>query len=234
MKRHGLKLGLLGVLLAATPALAQTSGPGINQGPTARSFDSTGAVPRLGGPLEVRPIPFNAGRLYGLPATWAQDQYRQYGRAVVALNRVLSRGNAPADQSLALQLFNRQALLYSFLDSLGGEGPPTRSVVLNLMQQQGLSYAAWQDQVLALAPYLADGGWIVWEYNLISGSASLYPAHDETDLKLASVPLVTLNLNQEAYRGQAESDPVAYTQLLLANIDWEGVAGRLNALGFRN
>lgn len=234
MNKHRFMLGLLGLLLAAAPALAQTLGPGINRGPTARSFDSTGAVPRLGGPLEVRPIPFNPGRLFGLPGTWAQDQYRQYGRAVVALNRVLARGNAPADQSLALQLFNRQALLYSFLDSLGGEGPPTRSVVLNLMQQQGLSYANWQAQVLALAPYLADGGWIVWEYNLISGSSSLYPAHDETDLKLGSLPLVTLNLSKEAYRGLAEGDPAAYTRLLLANIDWEGVADRLIALGFRN
>ncbi|PKL76531.1 MAG: hypothetical protein CVV27_09765 [Candidatus Melainabacteria bacterium HGW-Melainabacteria-1] len=216
--------------LGATPTLAQTSLPVQNADPSRN-------LPGLGGPIQMRGIPFNSNRLFGLPSRWADEQYRQYGLSVLALNRVLARGGpsgaAPADQALALQLFNRQALSWRFLESLGGQGLPTQSNVLNRLQAEGLDLNSWQARVLALAAQLKGGsGWIIWEYNLLTGNTGLYAAQDDTDVRIASMPLLVMNLNQQTYQA-LNIDQESYTRLLLNNLNWESVSARLNQFGLR-
>lgn len=195
----------------------------------------TGGIPGLGGAVEMRGIPLNSGRLVGLRQDWIQNQYKLYIQTVNSLNRVLKRTPlSPADRSLALQLFNRQGLYYGFLESLGGAGTPTDRVILAQMSQVGLNWESWQAQVLELAQYLAGGsGWIIWEYNLLSNRTEIYPAQDETDLKLGSVPLLVLNLNHSDYADANGEDVAEYTRRLLANLRWDSAVARLDRLGIR-
>ncbi|HEY9842214.1 MAG: hypothetical protein ACAI44_17540 [Candidatus Sericytochromatia bacterium] len=214
---------LLSLVLAAAAA-AQ---------PVAWQTRPEAGIPRLGGPLPVQGIPINSNRLDGLSRSWVESQYQLYAQTIVALNRVLRRNpQKPADRSLALQLFNRQALYFGFLENLGGSGPPNQGPILRMLQQEGLDWEAWQAQVLELAEYLKGGsGWIIWEYNLLSHSTGLYPAQDETDLRLGSIPLLVLNLNRSAYQPVSGEDVAEYTRRLLANLRWSSVAARLAILG---
>lgn len=214
-------LGLAGAVVG--PARAQV---------TLQPLPEQGSIPSLGGPLPVRGIPLNSSRLDRLSPSWVEDQYRLYGRTVVALNRVLERRNpSPADRSLAMALFNRQALSFAFLENLGGDGLPPQGVVQRLLAEQASSPEAWQQQVQQLAEYLGGQGWIIWEYNLLTRSTSLYPARDETDLKVASLPLIVLSLTRNPEQGM--SDTPDYVSRLLANLRWQAANARLAAIGVR-
>lgn len=211
-------IGML-LLLALQSAQAQTSGQ----------------MPVLGGPVAVRGIPFNSNRLAGLSQSWANSQYQLYTNSVLALNRVLRRSpRQPADSALTMQLFNRQALYYGFLENLGGSGPPGEGPILALMREGGLDWPEFQTRVLDMAAYLEGGnGWIIWEYNLLDHSNGLYLAQDETDVKLGSVPLLVLNLNTTASEPVSGQDVADYTRRLLANLRWDAVLERLAAYRIR-
>lgn len=195
-----------------------------------------GSIPSLGGPLPVKGIPINTHRLDRLSASWVEDQYRIYSRTVVNLNKVLVRPNpSGADRSLALSLFNQQALTFAFLENLGGRGFAPQGTALRLLTEQGISLESWQEQVRQLSRFLSEQGhnqgWIIWEYNLLTRRASLYPARDETDLKAASLPLMVLRLSRSP--GFGLDDTADYLERLFANLNWEAANSRLSAIGVR-
>ncbi len=218
------------VLLSAqhqTPAQAQI---------TLQPAPVQGSIPSLGGPLPVKGIPINSNRLEQLSANWVEDQYRLYSRTIVNLNKILVRPNpSGADRSLALSLFNQQALTFAFLENLGGRGFAPQGTALRLLTEQGISLESWQEQVRQLARFLSEQGqnqgWIIWEYNLLTRRASLYPARDETDLKVASLPLMVLSLNRAP--GQGLDDTADYIERLFVNLNWEVANLRLSAIGVR-
>lgn len=199
----------------------------------AQTTPLTTGIPTFDGPVTQGGIPLNSERLRGLPPAWIQNQYQLYARTVTALNRVLRRSPlTPQDRALAMQLFNRQALYYGFLESLGGEGAPTEPVILKALAQQGDNWESWRQKVLELAT-ATPSGWIVWEYNLLSNSPGLYVARDESDFKLGSLPLIVLNLTATDYAAVSGQDGQDFAARLLANLRWSRATERLNRLGYR-
>lgn len=196
----------------------------------AQSFGPSGSLPSLQQVYTAEPLPINPNRLDGLSQRWAQNQYRLYGLSLQALNRL--QPLQPKDQALALQLFNRQLLLYRSLEMLGGNGRPRfDSPVLRLMGEQSQDLPKWKAALLAAAADLPQG-WLIWEYNLLTDKASVRSLRDSSEARFGSLPLVVIDLHSPG-SSEGFSSREAYIQAVLGNISFEKIEQALERFGVR-
>lgn len=220
-RRHAFLLAGLICSLWASGASAQ---------PRAESFGPSGSLPTLQRAYPAQPLPVSPNRLDGLSQNWVQNQYRLYSLSLQALNRL--QPVQPKDQALALQLFNRQLLLYRSLDMLGGSGRPRfDSPVLRLMGEQNPDLPQWKAALLAAAEALPQG-WLIWEYNLLTGQASVRSLRDSSEAAFGSLPLVVIDLHTpESSAGF--SSRAAYIEAVLRNISFDKLEQALARFGVR-
>ncbi|MBF2053762.1 MAG: hypothetical protein IGS03_09910 [Candidatus Sericytochromatia bacterium] len=225
MKRHlVLLVASLGLWLLPSHMLAARAQN------RAQSFGPSGSLPTLQRAYPVQPLPINPNRLNSLSQRWAQNQYRLYGLSLQALNRL--QPLQPKDQVLALQLFNRQLLLYRSLEMLGGNGRPRfDSPVLRLMGEQSQDLPNWKAALLAAASALPQG-WLIWEYNLLTGEASIRSLRDSSEARFGSLPLVVIDLHTPN-SSEGFSSREAYLQAVLDNISFEKIEQALERFGVR-
>lgn len=218
-----LALGNLMGFSTGLPAEAQTQG---------LSGTSAG-IPKLEQALSARPLPLNPERLNGLSSGFVLGRYREYQNTVRAYNRSLKISELGPRSAVSTRLFNHQYLLYHALLALGGDGLISpASLPERLLQREGHTLSSWQAEVATLGTYLSGGtGWIIWGYNLLTRQTELYPAQDDTDLRLGSIPLVVLDLRYSTYQADFGDDEKTYLQTLLKNLNWDHIGQQAQQLG---
>lgn len=200
--------------------------PAVTAQPRVESLGPAGNIPSLNPKWVPQAVPINTNRLEGLSQRWAQNQYRLYQLSVHALNR-LKPGQ---DQPLALQLFNRQWLLYRSLEMLGGQGRPRfDSPVLRLMNESSQELPRWREEIQTAAAELSQG-WVIWEYNVLTQQAQVLSLRDSSEARFGAVPLVVIDLHTPQ-SSEGFGNRSAYVQAVLNNLSWEKIERELARWG---
>ena len=58
-----------------------------------------------------------------------------------------------------------------------------------------------------------------------------YPAFDDTDMRLGSIPIILIDLHRNSYEPDFERDLPAYVKAIFENLNWLAIDQRLNQLG---
>lgn len=200
---------------------------------------------------KIRPLPFKPPRLIGLSEQFLAKHYENgYGGALQRMNAIEARltaldlGNTPADeirrlQRDALQAANAVGLFEAFFDCLGGEDglggpavPPDGPLAEAIARDFG-GFERWREAFSALGRALSSGsGWVLLIWSPRHGRLINYLIENEIEGLAGSVPLVALDMNEQAYRPDFDSDAAAYLEALLRNLHWDRPAARFaKALG---
>ena len=194
----------------------------------------------------IKPLPFKPPRLIGLSESLLASHYENdYGGAVRRYNAIEAKlvgldWHTAADfdinglQREALIAANSIALHEVYFDGLGGADglgspavDPTGPLAAAIVQDFG-SLDAWQQQFVALARALTNGGWVVLSWSpyrqrLLNHSSS---DPDQMPAQSASVPVLALDMAEHAYQLDFGADACAYIDAYLQNLHWDRPAER--------
>jgi Fe-Mn family superoxide dismutase len=199
---------------------------------------------------QVAPLPCKPWALSGLSERLIVAHYEDdYGAAVRSLNAVRSAVEeldleaAPAYQIRALKREEAAAassvvLHEVYFGSLGGDGAVLFTglgagsrmpdgISTALAQRFG-SVEGWHRDFVALARALDGGpGWVLLNYSRRDGTVHNHMAEDHVQMMPDAVPLLALDMYEHAYRPDFGANASAYIDAFMRNIDWAGVASRL-------
>jgi Fe-Mn family superoxide dismutase len=199
----------------------------------------------------VAPMPCKPWTLSGLSERLIVSHYEDdYGAAVRSLNAIrsaieaLDLEAAPAYQIRALKreeaaAAGSVALHEVYFGSLGGDGAvlftgtgagsKMPDAVSTALAQGFKNVKDWHRGFVALARALEGGpGWVLLNYSRRDGTVHNHLADDHARMMPDTVPLLALDMYEHAYRLDFGANASAYIDAFMRNIDWAGVASRLD------
>lgn len=193
---------------------------------------------------QPKPLPFKAGDLTGLSERLVQSHWENnYGGAVKALNVMRERLRAAlGDAELPPYVYNelkREHLLRSgsvvlhelYFANLGGRDAPAAALRSRLAAAFG-SYDAWEGEFRRIALGLGGGsGWVVLGHNRQLGLLENYWMADHATAPAGVVPLLVMDMYEHSYHIDYGAAAARYVDAFFANIRWEEVSRRVEALG---
>jgi superoxide dismutase, Fe-Mn family len=193
---------------------------------------------------EPRPLPFDAGSLDGLSARLIESHWsNNYGGSVRALNEVKRRlADALADTELPAYVYNdlkREHLMRTgsvvlhelYFENLGGNGRPD-AAARSLIGSAFGDFDVWETEFRRIANGLGGGsGWAVLGYNRHFGTLENYWMADHMHAPLQTAPLLVIDMYEHSYHMDYGAAAARYVDAFFANIDWEAVLVRIEALG---
>lgn len=115
-----------------------------------------------------------------------------------------------------------------YFDSLGGDGVPSEALKAKMANDFG-SWEKFIEDVSATA--MACRGWAVTAYDPADGKVHnfLCDSHNQGGV-WGTIPLFTIDCYEHAYFIDYGSDRKSYIAAVLANVNWNAVEERLNAV----
>jgi Fe-Mn family superoxide dismutase len=126
-----------------------------------------------------------------------------------------------------LVALNSTLLHELYFASMGGDGRIIPSMAEALSRDFG-SYQKWRAEFSAMGYALGGGsGWVLLTWNPREGRLMNQYASDHGQAVAGAIPVVALDMYEHAYHIDFGANVRAYVDTFLRNIDWAGVAGRL-------
>lgn len=193
---------------------------------------------------ELQPLPFNAAKLKGLSKRLIESHWsNNYGGSVRALNATNQRlAAALTDKDLPAFTYNdlkREHLMRTgsvvlhelYFENLGGDGkaiPDVRSLIGSAFGD----FDRWETEYRRIAAGLGGGsGWVVLGYNRHFRALENYWMADHMHAPAATLPLLVLDMYEHSYHMDYGAATARYVDAFFANINWDTVAARVEAIG---
>lgn len=192
---------------------------------------------------EPKPLPFDSGALNGLSRRLIDSHWsNNYGGSVRALNETKKRvAAALSDRDLPAYLYNelkREHLLRTgsvvlhelYFENLGGNGRADAAASTWLGAAFG-GFDRWESEFRRIAAGLGGGsGWVVLGYNHQFGTAENYWMADHAHSPATTTPLLVMDMYEHSYHMDFGAATAQYVDAFFANINWERVVARIEAL----
>lgn len=228
----GLTTGLLGA-----SRLVHAQPPGRAAGPViaTRAFDET---------HQLKPLPFDAGKLKGLSRRLIESHWsNNYGGSVRALNSTNKRlAAALPDKSVPAFTYDdlkREHLMRTgsvvlhelYFDNLGGDGKAGADVRALIGSAFG-DFDRWESEYRRIAAGLGGGsGWVMLGYNRHFKTLENYWMADHMHSPAATAPLLVMDMYEHSYQMDYGAATARYIDAFFANVDWDSVMKRVDAIG---
>jgi Fe-Mn family superoxide dismutase len=191
-----------------------------------------------------QPLRYAAGSLDGLSERIIQSHWENNSTGSVnALNETKRRlAAALGDSDLPAYVYNdlkREHLMRTgsvilhelYFDNLGGNGRADTEA-RNLLAAGFGSYDRWETEFRRIAAGLGDGsGWTILGYNRHFGTLENYWQADHAHNPTSTAPLLVIDRSEHTYPMDFGTATARYIDAFFANIDWEIVLSRVEALG---
>lgn len=228
----GLGSGLLG---ATRLAHAQTR---------TRSASPTIAMRAFNDTHELKPLPFDSGKLNGLSARLIESHWsNNYGGSVRALNATNKRlAAALADKDLPAFTYDdlkREHLMRTgsvvlhelYFDNLGGDGRAGSDARALIGSAFG-DFDRWESEYRRIAAGLGGGaGWVILGYNRHFQTLENYWMADHMHSPASTAPLLVMDMYEHSYQMDYGAATARYIDAFFANVNWDSVMQRVDAIG---
>lgn len=195
------------------------------------------------GKHQPKPLPFDATKLSGISEKLIRSHHENnYTGAVKALNVVEQRLVALGkEKDLPPYIYGdlkRQELARTgsmvlhekYFANLGGNGKAD-GTAKKLIEQWFGSYETWETEFKRTGISLSGGsGWTILAFNQQTKELHNYWAGDHTTNAPYSVPILVLDMYEHAYQMDYGAAAAKYVDAFMANINWEEVNRRVEAL----
>src|SRR4051812_322323 len=186
----------------------------------------------------VAPLPFDPKKLNGISEKLIVSHHdNNYAGAVKNLNKVeeqLAGTNKDTPGFLIgglkereLTFTNSMILHEQYFGNLGGNGKAGGPIQQKLTSSYG-SFGKWEEHFRAVGLSLAGGsGWVVVDYNLLSGEVRSTWAGNHTQALAGGLPLLVMDMYEHAYAIDYGAAAAKYIDAFFQNINWDAVNARL-------
>ena len=232
----GTVIGLTSGLLGAA-GLAHAQPPGRTAGPViaTRAFAET---------HQLKPLPFDAGKLKGLSRPLIESHWsNNYGGSVRALNSTNRRlAAALADKNVPAFTYDdlkREHLMRTgsvvlhelYFDNLGGDGKASADARALIGSAFG-DFDRWETEYRRIAAGLGGGsGWVMLGYNRHFKALENYWMADHMHSPAATEPLLVMDMYEHSYQMDYGAATARYIDAFFANVNWDSVMKRVDAIG---
>ncbi len=194
-------------------------------------------APAYRGTHQVKPLPFEAGKLKGLSEKLITSHHQNnYVGAVNRLNQIQQQfGTLPKDAALyqigslkreELIATNSMILHECYFANLGGDGKAS-GTILDLLKAQYGTVETWEQDFRLTGLSLGGGsGWVVLNYNPHEKAVRHYWAADHTQSLAGGVPLLVMDMYEHAYQMDYGANARGYVDAFFQNINWDDVNRR--------
>ena len=194
-------------------------------------------VPAYRGAYQIKPLPFEAGKLKGLSEKLITSHHQNnYGGAVKRLNQIQQQiGSLPKDAAPyqmgslkreELVATNSMILHEFYFDNLGGDGKASGTVVELIKTHYG-AYEAWEQDFRLTGMSLGGGsGWVILNYNPRDNAVHNYWSSDHTQTLAWGLPLLVMDMYEHAYQMDYGANAKGYIDAFFQNINWDAVNRR--------
>jgi superoxide dismutase, Fe-Mn family len=193
---------------------------------------------------EPKPLPFAAGSLNGLSTRLIESHWsNNYGGSVRTLNEVnkrlaaaLAASDTPAfvydDLKREHLMRTGSVVLHElYFENLGGNGKADADARTFLAAAFG-QFDRWETEFRRIAAGLGGGsGWVVLGYNRHFGTTENYWLADHMHFPSSTAPLLVMDMYEHSYQMDFGAATARYIDAFLANVNWERVLARIDALG---
>jgi len=195
-------------------------------------------APTKPGAHEVKPLPFDAGKLKGLSAAMLTSHHdNNYVGAVKNLNKVeLDIEKIDKDtpgylvsslRERELTYTNSKILHEHYFGNLGGDGKLAGAIDKRLAAQFG-SPARWEELFRASAMSLGGGsGWVILDASYATSDLRISATSGHNQSVAFGQPLLVLDMFEHAYAIDFGAAHAKYIDAFFANIKWAEVDRRL-------
>lgn len=193
---------------------------------------------------EVCPLPFKPSRLTGLSERLVASHYENnYGGALRRLNALAVRlgkldlAAVPAFEANGLKreelfAYNSVVLHEVYFDALGGRGGDPAGELASAIERDFGSVGGWRREFTGMGRALAGGsGWVVLTWSARGGRLINQWTPDHAHSLADGQPLLALDMYEHAYHLDFGAEAGRYVDAVMANLDWQRVARRYDALG---
>jgi superoxide dismutase, Fe-Mn family len=189
------------------------------------------------GENQVKPLPFNAGKLKGLSEKLILSHHQNnYTGAVNRLNQIQRQiGNLPKDpQPYQMGSLKREEIIATnsmilhelYFANLGGDGKASGTIASLINGHYG-SLAAWEQDFRLTGMSLGGGsGWVILNYNYRDNAVHNYWAWDHTHSLAWGLPLLVMDMYEHAYAIDYGANARGYIDAFFQNINWDDVNRR--------
>ena len=212
----------------------------LHKGEPAMADDAStpGRPPIYKGEHQLKPLPFDPGKLKGLSDKLLTSHHQNnYGGAVKRLNLIQQQlGTLPKDAppyqmgSLKREelVANNSMLLHElYFGNLGGNGRADGGVAKDLGTAFG-SLASWGHDFRATGLSLAGGsGWVVLSFDPPSHDLHNWWAWDHTHSVVGGIPLLVMDMYEHSYHMDYGANATGYIDAFFQNVNWDEVNRRL-------
>jgi len=194
-------------------------------------------VPAYRGANQIKPLPFEPGKLKGLSEKLITSHHQNnYGGAVKRLNQIQQQiGGLPKDatpyQMGALKreelIATNSMILHEFyFGNLGGDGKASGTIVDLLKARYG-SIEAWEHDFRLTGMALGGGsGWVILNYTPHDDAVHTYWSGDHTQNLAWGTPLLVMDMYEHAYQMDYGANAKSYIDAFFQNINWDEVNRR--------
>ncbi|MFT7653862.1 MAG: Fe-Mn family superoxide dismutase [Limisphaerales bacterium] len=228
----GLSAGLLGTAQAQAPLGSASLRLGVE---AKQAFKSTHVM---------QPLPFKPSKLKGLSERLMESHWaNNYGGSVRALNATNERLVAAlSDRDLPAFTYNglkREHLMRTgsvvlhelYFENLGGDGKAGAGARKLIADSFG-SFDRWETEYRRIAAGLGGGsGWVMLGFNRHFRVLENYWMADHMHGPATTEPLLVMDMYEHSYQMDYGAATARYVDAFFANINWDAVMGRVNALG---
>jgi Fe-Mn family superoxide dismutase len=190
------------------------------------------------GTHEVKPLPFDPGKLKGISEKLIRSHHENnYGAAVKNLNKVEEElGRVTKDTPAFLVgglrerelTFNNSMVLHEhYFGNLGGDAKASGPIETLVSKTWG-SFGRWEEQFRATGAALGGGsGWVLLDFNFQTGDLRTHWSGNHTQTGAFSQPLLVMDMYEHAYQMDYGAAAAKYVDAFFQNIRWDEVNRRL-------
>jgi Fe-Mn family superoxide dismutase len=204
--------------------------------PSHRAAAQTASTGRSAVTYEVKPLPFEPGRIKGMSEKLLTSHYQNnYSGAVKRLNAIeaqlaaLDWANAPVFTINGLKreeliAANSMILHELFFAGLGGEGRPGGALAEAINRDFG-GYDRWQSEFSAMGKAEGGGsGWVLLTWSPRDKRLMNTWASDHTQTLADGRPILALDMYEHAYHMDYGASAGAYVDAFMKVIRWDNAA----------
>lgn len=197
------------------------------------------AIPAFAATHQLKPLPFDTGKLKGLSSALIQSHWaNNYGGSVKTLNAVKQQLSqalaAPDTPPFAYNGLKREHLLRTgsvvlhelYFDNLGGNGQADSEIRTQIAKQFG-TFDRWETEFRKIAQGLGGGsGWVILGYNPHWDTLENYWLWDHMHYPAGTAPLLVLDMYEHSYQLDYGAAAAKYIDAFFQNINWSSVGKR--------
>src|ERR1043166_595859 len=197
-------------------------------------------APAYKGENQIKPLPFDPAKLDGLSEKLIVSHHQNnYAGAVRRLNQIQQQiGSLPKDtQPYQMGSLKREEIIATnsmilhefYFGNLGGDGKPGGGVS-NLITNHYGSLSNWEQDFRLTGMSLGGGsGWVILNYSYRDNVVHNYWSADHTNNLAWGVPLLVMDMYEQAYAIDYGANARDYIEAFFKNIRWDEVNRRVES-----